>query len=169
MSHIEIIMETETAFGHLHSLLSGIDEEHFNTKPSPGSWSPAQVGDHLYRSYAVLETLRGKTAPLNDRNIDEKAREFRPVFLDFDTKLESPDFILPSEKPIEQEHLLSNLQTRTDAIMEFVRENDLSAICLDFELPGAGTLTRLEWLHFISVHTQRHNHQLKNIIKHFPH
>lgn len=167
MSHTELITETETAFKDLNSLLAGVDEEYFNAKPYPDSWSPAQVGDHLYKSYAVIETLQGKTSPPGDRPIDEKVPGIRAMFLDFDTKMEAPEFILPSDKSLDQKELTAHLQTKTTNILQFVKENDLSLICLDFELPGAGPLTRLEWLNFISVHTQRHNNQLRKIIKTF--
>ena len=46
---------------------------------------------------------------------------------------------------------------------EGIRLLDLSATCLDFEMPGIGALTRLEWLWFYVWHTQRHLRQVKNI------
>jgi hypothetical protein len=40
---------------------------------------------------------------------------------------------------------------------------DLTPTVLAFELPVIGSLTRLEAIRFVTYHTQRHNHQLKNI------
>jgi hypothetical protein len=36
-------------------------------------------------------------------------------------------------------------------------------LCMEFDFPGFGHLTRYEWLKFIVFHTQRHIHQLKQI------
>jgi hypothetical protein len=43
------------------------------------------------------------------------------------------------------------------------KTQDLHATCLDFEMPTVGTLTRIEWLSFAVVHTQRHIWQLKKM------
>lgn len=53
----------------------------------------------------------------------------------------------------------------TDGIVAYVPDHDLSFICLDFELPGTGALTGLEWIHFLSTHTRRHVRQLRNIVE----
>lgn len=41
---------------------------------------------------------------------------------------------------------------------------DLSKTCTDFAIPGYGNFTRMEWIGFNTVHTQRHVHPLKSII-----
>lgn len=166
--------EISNAFETLILMLTYLDQDQLNTKPKSNSgtekedaWTSGQIGDHLYKSYSVLETLNGKTSPAN-RPIDAKAIGIRETFLDFNSKMKSPEFIVPTQELVAKDYLLTNLKERTDEILEFVRTKDLSLLCLDFELPNAGTLTRLEWLHFISVHTQRHNYQLQNLIDSLP-
>jgi hypothetical protein len=52
-----------------------------------------------------------------------------------------------------------------DASVRAVQTLDLTSTCLGFELPGFGKFTRLEWGNFILYHTQRHMHQMKNILR----
>jgi hypothetical protein len=97
--------------------------------------------------------------------VDEKARAIDEVFLDLNLKMQAPDFIVPSQERIPKEKLLGGLRTRTDGIVAFARDHDLSFTCLDFELPGYGALTGQEWVHFLTTHTRRHLHQLKKIVE----
>jgi hypothetical protein len=144
-------------------LLGNFSEEHFNTQPAYGGWTAGQVAEHLLLSAGVVEVIAGHTTPTNDRQPDTHLPMIAGVFLDFNTKLQSPDFIIPSEGNHDKAQHLAKTKIVWDKIGEGIRLLDLSATCLDFEFPGMGPLTRLEWLWFYVWHTQRHLHQLTNI------
>jgi hypothetical protein len=151
--------------GELLQLLSPLSEEKLNKVPFEGSWTAGQLGHHLLRSYGLAEVLNGRTAATS-RPVDEKIKPVREVFLNFDIKMKNPDFIAPSSGWIDRERLLRGLEDKIKLISDFVESDpDLSLTCLDFEFPNAGTFTRSEWIQFVTVHTQRHVHQLKNILK----
>lgn len=158
----DIKTKLEQKFGELITSLSLLDQEQLNMVPINESWTAAQVGEHLLKSYGILEVFSGNTMP-TERPIDEKVEELKSVFLNFDIKLESPEFILPSEGIIDKNTLLNGLREQTKAILDSIRERDLSRTCLDFEFPYQGHLTGLEWVHFLYYHTQRHLNQLENI------
>ena len=84
--------------------------------------------------------------------------------MNFNIKLiaEHSDAIYPSGGYIEKENLVLNIQTVSDRIISFSSRNDLRVLCLDFEFPTLGHMTRFEW-HFYVVHTQRHIKQLTKI------
>jgi hypothetical protein len=154
----------QKAFEELLNTLSSLDERALNTIPFEGSWTAAQVGDHLRRSYDVINCLTGQVAP-TDRDPDAYIAPLSEQFLNFGIKMQSPEFILPSEGPIEKGWLLKDLRNRTSVINSFATSDaDMDLTCLDFNLPTIGALTRKEWLNFVLVHTLRHNHQLANII-----
>ena len=146
----------------LISLLSSFDQEQINVKPTGGGWSAAQVGDHLLQSYGVADTLKGKVSETT-RPAGEKAEILKSIFLDFSTKFESPDFIIPTEKPIDKNQLLQGLREQFYQMRQVLTTEDLSLTCHDFVLPQIGELTRYEWLVFVMVHTQRHIHQIKQL------
>lgn len=149
----------------LIDMLSSLNPEQLNTVPFQGSWTAGQLGEHLLKSYGIAEILNGKTAP-TERPIDERISGIKDLFLNFDIKMQSPEFIIPSDGWIDKEKLISNLKEKIGYVLDYIdNNNDLTRTCLDFELPGSGPLTRTEWIQFMTVHTQRHVHQLKNIIK----
>lgn len=155
----------KNAFGELTTILSSLEENKLNAVPFPGSWTAAQVGDHLRQSYSVIECLTGHTKPTR-RDPEAYIAPLREQFLNFKIKMQSPEFILPSQEPLDKNLLLDSLASRTAAILHFAESNaDMTLTCLDFELPTLGALTRKEWLNFVLVHTLRHNHQLANIVR----
>ena len=54
----EVEVLFEQTMNRLISVLEGMTENQINMVPFPGSWTAGQVGDHLYRSYWVIETLK---------------------------------------------------------------------------------------------------------------
>lgn len=158
----EILEKVKDVTDELISILSSFNPVDINKKLMEGAWSAAQVGEHLYKSYGVVDILK---APVKktDRAPDEKVESIKLTFLNFDIKMSSPEFIIPSEGNLEKEALINSLRERTSRIIEISKSLDLSETCLAFSIPGSGEFTRLEWLHFILYHTQRHIRQLKNI------
>ncbi|HYC30345.1 MAG TPA: DinB family protein, partial [Chitinophagaceae bacterium] len=154
--------ELETTFKELQQILSSLTEEQLNKVPFPGSWTAGQVGDHLLKSYGVAETLNGRSAKA-ERPYDEKVEQIKSVFLNFDLKLQSPDFIIPTNDHVNKDELLQNISEKTTIILQAVQTKDPTEICLDFGVPVLGNLTRLEWACFVYCHTQRHINQLKKI------
>ncbi|MBB5438995.1 hypothetical protein HDC92_002679 [Pedobacter sp. AK017] len=146
----------------LIDLLSSQESEKLNKKPLNGGWSAAQIGEHILKSYASVETLRGRTEP-SQRPADEKVASIKDLFLDFGIKMQSPVEILPSDNFISKDGLLEDLKNRIEELKEIIKTRDLTATCLDFAIPEYGYFTRLEWIWFNIFHTQRHIHQLKHI------
>jgi hypothetical protein len=143
--------------------ISSVSDNRFNTVPFKGSWTAAQVADHLLKAVGTA-VLYGKTKP-TERKPDEKAAETAKLFLNMDIKMKSPDFILPSEDEQDKQVIFNRAETTFSKLIEAAETLDLSLICLDFEIPGFGEFTRLEFIWFYIVHTQRHINQLKNIAK----
>lgn len=162
----EVIIQLRRVTGRLLQMLSSLSPDMLNTVPFDGSWTAGQVGEHLLKSYSVADTLKGTTKP-TQRSVDENFQEIKKLFLNYDIKMEAPEFIVPSEDWIDKKKLVSGLKEKVRSIITFAENNNLSPTCLDFELPGYGPLTRLEWLYFVTVHTQRHLHQLDAILEYY--
>lgn len=154
----------ESVLNELQEILGSFTDQEFNVVPFAGSWTAAQVGDHLLQSYGVAQTMTGNVFT-TERPIDIHIPQLQYVFLNFDVKMESPSFILPSQEFINREDLLSAIKEKASLLCEIVRTKDLSETCVDFEMPMIGLMTRLEWAHFVICHTQRHIRQLKKIKK----
>ncbi|MEO5562770.1 MAG: DinB family protein [Chitinophagaceae bacterium] len=159
----EIINGFETTLYEFVQLLSSFSEEQINTVPFEGSWTGAQVGQHIFKVIEFMpETLQGKVKN-TDRNPLEKREQIRSVFLDFNTKMKSPDFIEPEIKNFKKDELIKEFKNKLEQTLEVAKSLDLSKTCMDFEMPVFGHLTRMELIDFAAVHTQRHMRQLKKI------
>lgn len=134
----------------------------FNTKPSVNEWSAAQVADHVTKSNtSISKALQLKGEPAN-RPPDERVDELQKIFLDFKTKLKSPSFILPDEELFSRETTLATLEHSISKLMQLVNEENVSTM---INHPAFGDITKLEIIHFVIYHTQRHTHQLQNIFR----
>ncbi len=160
----EISIEFEKASDELIQLISATNEDQFNEIPFEGSWSVAQVGDHLLKSYGIVNVLNGQGAETK-RLQGKEIEKVKKIFLDFDAKYKSAEAILPTNERIEKEKLLNALQKRIGEIKEVIQTKDLTETCVGFPFKGIGELTRMEWLYVILYHTQRHIHQMKNILE----
>lgn len=142
-----------------------VDKEQTNQIPFKGSWTIGQVGEHILKASSwILKSLEGKVIATH-RDAGEKAEQIEKVFLDFNNKMKSPDFIGPSDDFKNREILIESLEHKMSRIENIATINDLTSICTSAELPGFGALTRLEWITFYNCHTKRHVSQLKKIKK----
>lgn len=161
----EMQVAIDHTFQELLQQLATFDQEQINIVPFKGSWTAGQLAEHLIKADGgFVEVMNG---PVQDtqRPPDAKIAEIRGIFLNFDTKLEAPAFIIPPDTYYEKAYLLSALQDIKAGLDHATTTLDLTKTCLAFELPVLGYLTRLEATYFIIYHTQRHLHQLKNIYR----
>jgi len=151
------------------ALLKALDrytEQNFNSVPAVGGWTGGQVAEHVFLSASgVADALYG-SVKLADRDPEQHIKLLGDIFLNFDMKLKSPDFIVPSDKPKEKKVLISSLGEVFDRIILAAESNDLDVICTMFEMPTLGMLSKKEFIWFTIVHTKRHIHQLNNILDH---
>jgi hypothetical protein len=155
--------ETSQTFTELLEILSSIQEEKFNTIPITGSWTAGQLAQHVILSAGgFVQLLNG---PVKDTERDPEANipNLKAMFLDFNTKMKSPDFIVPEDRHYDKQELINTLQEIKAGLLKAIETLDTTKTCTAFELPASGYITRAEGITFAIVHTQRHVHQLKNI------
>lgn len=159
----ELINEIEHTASELLQVTGRFGQSAFNTAPFEGSWTPGQVVEHIYLSASgILSTVKGNTGP-TERDPRQMVAPLRDAFLNFNIKMQSPDFILPSNDPQDKSSMMQSLKDTFAGLAEVARTRDLLVTCLDFDMPTVGRMTRLEWISFAVVHTQRHIWQLKKM------
>jgi hypothetical protein len=160
----EVLNEYNATTMELLRLLSSLTEKELNKKVKDMGWTAAQVGEHLNKSYELSDILNGEVKDIQ-RSPYEKLSEIQRLFLNFDIKMNSPKEIVPTEEFINKEILLTELKNKIQWMNDFSKKTDLSKLCLDFKIPEYGLFTRIEWIGFNTVHTQRHIYQIKRIIR----
>jgi len=163
LSKQELAAQAKQTSTALLDTLASFNDEQFNIQPSYGGWTAGQVAEHLLLSGGVAEAIHGNTRPTTDRQPDAHCAMIAGIFLDFSTKLKSPDFIIPSDGDHNKQEMFDKTTLVWKKIGEGIGTLDLSVTCTDFEMPTVGYLTRLEWLWFYVWHSQRHLRQLNNI------
>jgi hypothetical protein len=152
----------EETVNSLLAAAGAFSRETFNQIPFGGSWTAAQVLVHITKSnLSVAEVLSWQGKPVH-RPPDKRVKELGDIFLDFTTRLKSPDFILPEPGVYEKAILAQNLQHSITRIYNEAAGADLSEAV---KHPVFGDITRLELLYFVTYHTRRHINQLNNILK----
>jgi hypothetical protein len=154
--------ELTTAFDEFIAVFSSFDEDRINRKPFVDSWTPTQVATHIILATDGVPDASNK--PL-DREIDLYLPAIRPWWEDLSKKFNAPEPLQPDDKPRTKNEVLSELRRVREKDLKMVKNEDLTRICLDFELPTIGYLTRYEWLWFIQMHLKRHLFQLQNMAK----
>lgn len=165
LTSTNMITELQSTTTELMQLIESLSQDKINVTPFEGSWTAAQIIRHVNMSdKGLLEMLRGPVKATL-RQPDEKIKQISSHFLDFTIKMEAPEFVIPPNMEYDKDRLLySFLQTRSQ-LSEAFKNSDLAVTCSLFSFPVYGELTRLELMSFITSHTERHNHQLKNIIQ----
>lgn len=159
----QIINTLSEELNRTASLVTSFTEKELNSVPFEGSWTPAQVADHILKSTRGMDKLLLMPGKTTNRQPDERAEEFKTLFLDFSIKMKSPDFILPDERKFTARELTDRLNQTQEEIAAAAPEADLETVP---ELGDAHPLngsTKLELLYFLAYHTMRHNHQIENM------
>lgn len=145
----------------LAALVSPLDENIFNTVPYTDSWTAGQLLQHVTLSTNAMAKAMSSESKSPERDAGERIPELKKIFLDFSKKMKSPEFIVPEEGPHEKQAMIEALNRS----FEQLKKNTTHAILTDLvEGLPLGPITKLEILHFVLYHTQRHLHQMKKII-----
>jgi len=141
------------------SILESMTDEQLNEVPSPGSWSAAQVVRHIVKANDSGFLFAPGTVP--DRDIGLHIPDLKENFLNFEIKMQSPEFIIPENRFYTKQECLESIQMVFNNLIQNLPAIDLS---IEFEAPF-GMTTKWELANFIVFHSQRHLNQLQNIQK----
>ena len=156
----EILSAIGEAVSDMGGLMESLDETRVNTVPYEDSWTAGQLFNHVTKSINGLAGAMLKEAPETGRDPAEKVAGFQKTFLDFSTKMQSPDFIIPGAGPYQKQQTIEALKQAFEVLKENAGKANLNELLTGLPM---GDATKLELLHFVLYHTQRHLHQLRKI------
>jgi hypothetical protein len=157
---IETLKEFDNTLNALLQVIESFDTEQINTIPFQDSWTAAQVASHVTKSNSSIAQAMKLQGATIERDADERVQELKDMFLDFAVKFKSPEFILPTQDIYDRDKLIAALKGSVEQLKEASNEANLSEA---IKHPAFGEITKLELLHFVLFHMQRHTRQLKNI------
>lgn len=143
--------------------LSLFTQEDFNKIPFEGSWTAGQVAEHLYKSESnIVRALKGASTN-TERNPFEHTEIIQKIFLDYTRKLQSPEFILPSNEAKDKSQFIKDFEGTRTELKTLLDTLNLDRTFTDFSFPTLGHLTGWECICFVVCHSMRHIRQMKNI------
>lgn len=139
--------------------LNELSEKALNMTPRYGGWTAAQVVSHITQANDSRFLIApGKN---EDRDISLKIPGLKQTFLNFEIKMESPEFLIPENKLYSKQECIDAIRNGFKSLIENLLKSDLSQI---IESP-LGVLTKWEMANFVAFHSERHLYQLMNISK----
>jgi len=146
---------------NLFAQLDSFDEQMLNKVPYADSWTAAQVANHLTKSDRFINQLLNGPTRSTSRPPDQYIKKLSDIFLNFESKMKSPDMIVPDDRIFGKPELVNDIKSIRAQVLESASKVDL-ALTTTVDSP-LGESTLLEILHFHLYHTKRHLHQLKKI------
>ncbi|PQP82743.1 DinB family protein [Paenibacillus sp. PCH8] len=143
-------------------VVSGLDEDQLNRKPTPEQWSIMQVLRHL----SLMEHVIGKQARLALEKepiglVDKKPYERS---LDRSRSVEAPPHLQPPAAPEALADVRSDLEASHRALEQLAREHDVEVLrSKSFPHPVFGEMDLAQWVDFASYHEERHLGQIQDI------
>lgn len=157
--------ELSKAMKETIALLDSAPESTINKIPFKGSWTAAQTAQHLIKAGRGMPEIFKNPAPKAKRQPDEKVGEWKEIMLDPDSKMESPEFIVPEDRQYNKEKLINDTESIRKQTLEILKTADMDEIPdMEEGNPLKGS-TKLELLYFVIFHTQRHNRQMRKILE----
>ena len=156
----EVLSAAADAINEINHLMASVDETKVNTVPYDGSWTAPQLLRHVTKSINGMTKAMQMNAKPADRDPGERIEQLKNIFLDFSKKLTQPEFIIPEEKVYEKQSSIDELSGSFNQFKEAAVNANLNDLIEGLPL---GPITKLEIVHFVLYHTQRHLHQMKKI------
>ncbi|MEP7166091.1 MAG: DinB family protein [Ferruginibacter sp.] len=156
----ELFVAIDKSLSDMTGLVSSLDENEINTVPYKDSWTTGQLLRHVTKSTNGMAKAMIMESKPAGRAPGEKILHLQKAFLDFTTKMKSPDFIVPEEGPYGKQDSINEINRSFEQFKDNTDKANLHDMVEGLPL---GEITKLEILHFVLYHTQRHLQQLKKI------
>jgi uncharacterized protein YndB with AHSA1/START domain len=141
-------------------LILPLDDKQINVVPYPKSWTAGQLLQHITKSVSAIASALRKDAGPAERDPKQRIIELKQIFLDITHNMQSPDFIVPEKKNFDKQTITKELSWSLSQLKESVEKTDIYGLVTDLPM---GPVTKLELLHFVLYHMQRHLIQMKKI------
>ena len=114
----ELFASLDAASSELLALISSADTSIINRVPFKNSWTAAQLVVHLIKSNSHIVRSLSLKGKIIERDPAERAFELEKIFLDFSTKMQSPEFILPQDMIYHKEEIIKDYVQSMEQLKE---------------------------------------------------
>jgi uncharacterized protein YndB with AHSA1/START domain len=156
----DILTAVDVVAMQMTGLILPLNDEQLNAVPYPKSWTAGQLLQHITKSVDAIAMAMQKDTRPADRDPKLRIIELKQTFLDITHSMTSPDFIVPDNKNFEKRSIIKGLNQALSRLKESIENGDIYGLVEGLPM---GPVTKLEMLHFVLYHIQRHLIQMKKI------
>lgn len=159
-----IVQDLDKATELICSAVALFNEDTLNMLP-PSGWTAGQVLEHvlLVESWINRMLVKNGGAAEAGRLPDKKQAMISAALVNDETRYQSPEPFLPSEKPQNKKLLLKALLAERQKLATFISSLTPEEAAVVYKHSQMGYLSKYEWAHFIAEHSNRHTRQLQKI------
>ena len=146
--------------------IDGLTEAQWKFKPSPTTWSIAEVAEHIaIREGTILGMIQTKMLTMPAPKAEEKIDDDKVIasLIDRTEKFQAPEMLKPVNKWGTKEALVKDFNAARDQTIQFVKTTteDLRAHAAPH--PVLKTLDTHQWVLLIGGHSARHTAQIEEV------
>lgn len=166
----EVLTELDRAQQEMHHVLATLPAGHANTAVRPGSWSAAQIIEHLL----IVEDGTGRLASTLIKQADGSEETddtpilptLVPYFITDATKrpIAAPESVSPKGALSFEESVAAQQIARERVMAAYTKASGRALATVSYPHPFLGMLNGYQWGLFIAQHQQRHMVQLRSVI-----
>ncbi len=150
----------------LDKVLVALDDDTARKRLTPDSWSALDCIEHLYVvNTGVLRILRAPVTQRMERPPEAVGRSVINRYLpDRTRKYSSPEGVRPTGRFHTLEQARTAMEQLNAKIKAAVEPGEIAFDGQTWQHPYLGEMTKLDWLHFLIAHTDRHLAQIQEIV-----
>lgn len=156
----ELTAQIDAISMQMRETFTALSQTDVNRIPFEGSWTAAQLLRHVSKSTQGVSGIFLMDSSPTDRNPKQRIDEIKTLFLDFETKMKSPEEIKPEDIEYDKQVSLQKFDKAYASMLENASKGNLDETVKGLPL---GDITKIELLHFVLYHTTRHQYQLEKI------
>lgn len=168
--------ERDRALSALHGtrkqfidIVSSITPTQWNYKPSPNSWSIAEIAEHLVltdRLYPGMTARMLKTpaTPEQLKAAQGKDATVLATIPNREKKAQAPDVLVPKRSFATPQEAISAFKQARDTNLAYIRTTQDSLRNHTTDHMAVGTIDLYQWHLLLAAHTERHLAQMREVM-----
>lgn len=144
-----------------------MNKEDLEFKPAENVWSVLEVLEHIFMiNKAVLKVIVTPPIENHESSTYELFGENKLNHLIVTkraNKVPAPDFSNPTGRFASIQDAEQNLNSLIDKIVEHINNNKIEEETITVKHPMLGEMTKVDWIHFMIAHTNRHLLQIEEV------
>lgn len=165
----EVVAELEAAQAEMHAALAAVPAAIHTTRPADGTWSVAEVVEHLMMLEDSAGRLIGGMLKQLDGTTDTETDPIGPTLAAFSVekpikKLAAPETVQPTGIPM-ADALAKQGASRARLISSLTAGSGRALNAITFPHPFLGPLNGYQWALLVAQHQRRHLVQIDRIVQ----